>query len=87
MLLLQVVLGVLGCPNLPQQPIQEQDGAAGIAEKVGSEGIGCLFTAVKGQGAFVQPLTGDATLYWSSLACAFVICKPLSANHETWTSD
>lgn len=56
--MVQVVVGVLGCPNLPQQPIQEEDGAAGIAEKVGTEGIGCLFTAVRGQGAFVQPLNG-----------------------------
>ena len=54
----QVVLGVLGCPNLPQQPIQEEDGAAGVAEKVGTQGIGCLFTAVKHQGAFVKPLNG-----------------------------
>ncbi|DBA77012.1 TPA: hypothetical protein ACH3X1_009602 [Trebouxia sp. C0004] len=54
----QVVLGVLGCPNLPQQPIQEEDGAAGVAERVGTEGIGCLFTAIKGQGAFVGPLNG-----------------------------
>ena len=57
----QVVLGVLGCPNLPQQPIQEEDGAAGVAEKVGTKGIGCLFTAVKGQGAFVKPLNGELT--------------------------
>ena len=56
----QVVLGVLGCPNLPQQPIQEEDGAAGVAEKVGTEGIGCLFTAIKGQGAFVKPLYGKS---------------------------
>lgn len=55
----QVVLGVLGCPNLPQQSIQEEDGAAGVAEKVGTEGIGCIFTAVKGQGAFVGPLNGS----------------------------
>ena len=49
---------MLGCPNLPQHPIKEGDGAAGIAEKVGSDGIGCLFTGVKGQGAFVGPLIG-----------------------------
>lgn len=56
---MQVVLGVLGCPNLPQQPIQEEDGAAGVAERVGTEGIGCLFTAIKGQGAFVGALNGN----------------------------
>ncbi|KAK9811515.1 hypothetical protein WJX72_005139 [[Myrmecia] bisecta] len=55
----QVVLGVLGCPNLPQQPITEADGLEGAAAKVGSEGIGCLFAAQRGQGAFVGPLTGE----------------------------
>ena len=55
---MQAVLGVLGCPNLPQQQVQDKDGAAGVAERVGDEGIGCLFTAVKGQGAFVGPLRG-----------------------------
>ena len=60
--MVQVVLGVLGCPNLPQQPIQEEDGAAGVAERVGTEGIGCLFTGVQGQGAFFGPLNGKALL-------------------------
>ncbi|MBD3308736.1 3'(2'),5'-bisphosphate nucleotidase, partial [candidate division KSB3 bacterium] len=42
----QPVLGVLGCPNLPLEadhPENEQ---------------GCLFNAVKGQGAFMRPLNG-----------------------------
>ena len=60
---MQVVLGVLGCPNLPQQPIQEEDGAAGVAERVGTEGIGCLFTAIRGHGAFVGPLNGKIDNY------------------------
>jgi 3'(2'), 5'-bisphosphate nucleotidase len=42
----EVVLGVLGCPNLP-------------AEASAPEGeIGCLFVAVKGEGAFQQALSG-----------------------------
>ena len=68
---MQVVLGVLGCPNLPQQSIQEEDGAAGVAEKVGTEGIGCLFTAVKGQGAFVGPLYGKSSLQF---CCSLHLC-------------
>lgn len=64
--LVQVVLGVLGCPNLPQQPIQEEDGAEGVAERVGTEGIGCLFTGVKGQGSFVGPLHGKGTSAFST---------------------
>lgn len=44
----EVVLGVLGCPNLPLDP-----------SDVGSE-KGCLFVAVKGEGAFLRPLAGGA---------------------------
>lgn len=44
----EVVLGVLGCPNLPLDP------SDGDSEK------GCLFVAVKGEGAFLRPLSGGA---------------------------
>ncbi len=44
----EVVLGVLGCPNLPL------DTSAPDGER------GCLFVAVKGEGAFVRPLAGGA---------------------------
>lgn len=43
----QIVLGVLGCPNLPLVPGQD-------------ETAGSLFYAIRGQGAFVLPLDGDA---------------------------
>jgi 3'(2'), 5'-bisphosphate nucleotidase len=42
----EVVLGVLGCPNLPLDSNDE-----------GGE-RGCLFVAVKGEGAFMRPLSG-----------------------------
>lgn len=42
----QVVLGVLGCPNLP----------SGAVGSDGKEGKGCLFIAVRGQGATVRTL-------------------------------
>lgn len=42
------VLGVLGCPNLP------------IDDKHPEKGQGCLFVAVKGQGAFMHPFDADA---------------------------
>jgi 3'(2'), 5'-bisphosphate nucleotidase len=42
----EVVLGVLGCPNLPVE-----------AAAPGGE-TGCLFVAVKGEGAYQQALTG-----------------------------
>eukprot|EP00884_Botryococcus_braunii_P005140 jgi/Botrbrau1/14627/Bobra.0364s0011.1 len=53
----QLALGVLGCPNLPQAPITDLDGESGAAKRVGEAGVGCLFTAVRGQGAFQQPLS------------------------------
>ena len=43
----EVVLGVLGCPNLPLD-WSDPDGPRG-----------CLFVAVKGEGAFVRTLPGD----------------------------
>lgn len=47
---------MLGCPNLPLEPITDADGAAGAAERVGTAGVGALFYATRGGGAFVGPL-------------------------------
>lgn len=55
---LQVVLGVLGCPNLPCARLTADDGGAEAAGRVGESGIGVLFTAQQGCGAAVGPLTG-----------------------------
>ncbi len=57
---MQVVVGVLGCPNLPLEPITDADGAAGAAERAGEAGVGVLFSAMRGCGAFVAPLQGNA---------------------------
>ena len=43
----EVVMGVLGCPNLP------------LWMKAPGEGSGCIFSAVKGSGAGMKPLTGE----------------------------
>ena len=51
--------GVLGCPNLPQEPITDADGEAGSASRSGQAGIGCLFAASRSNGAFVGPLSGE----------------------------
>jgi len=45
----EAVMGVLGCPNLPAGPLLSPDDA--------SED-GCVFAAVRGEGAFVGPLLG-----------------------------
>jgi 3'(2'), 5'-bisphosphate nucleotidase/inositol polyphosphate 1-phosphatase len=50
----EVVLGVLGCPNLP---LGSMDVAA--ARKAG-EPVGSLFAAYKGRGTTVEPIDGSA---------------------------
>ncbi|KAG2449003.1 hypothetical protein HYH02_005757 [Chlamydomonas schloesseri] len=53
----EVVLGVLGCPNLPQGPVGDDDGATGSAQRLsGDADVGCLFFSERGQGAWVEPL-------------------------------
>jgi hypothetical protein len=48
--LLQVVLGVLGCPNLPLAPITDQDCDEGqAARSFSDEAVGTMFAASKGQ--------------------------------------
>lgn len=56
---MQVVAGVLGCPNLPQAPITEEDGLEGAASRSGESGIGCIFAASRGYGAYVGPIAGE----------------------------
>jgi 3'-phosphoadenosine 5'-phosphosulfate (PAPS) 3'-phosphatase len=41
----EVVLGVLGCPNLPKTQATEADGHAGASDKGAADGAGCLFLA------------------------------------------
>jgi 3'(2'), 5'-bisphosphate nucleotidase len=44
----RIELGILGCPNLPLDPLQ-------------SDEVGALFYAIRGHGAFVLPLDRDAS--------------------------
>lgn len=53
----KVVLGVLGCPNMPTTPLVDADGSDGAASHVASDGAGVLFTAQLGCGAAVAPLS------------------------------
>jgi hypothetical protein len=52
-------VGVLGCPNLPQTALVDADGESGAASRSSEAGVGCLFAAQKGQGAFVGSLRGE----------------------------
>lgn len=53
----EVVLGVLGCPNMPTIPLVDADGGNGAASQVGMDGVGVLFAAQQGCGAAVAPLS------------------------------
>lgn len=53
----EVVLGVLGCPNLPLDPA---DAAEPSGARDGAAERGCLFVAERGSGAWQVPLVGDA---------------------------
>ncbi|CAL5228744.1 g11929 [Coccomyxa viridis] len=55
----KVVVGVLGCPNLPQKRIEDADGVAESASKAGTDGVGVIFAAERNQGAFAGPLSGN----------------------------
>ena len=77
---LQVVLGVLGCPNLPHARLTADDGGAEAARRVGESGIGVLFTAQQGCGAAVGPLTGasiHAGHSWVTTRDALPVCIAL----------
>ncbi|KAG2495621.1 hypothetical protein HYH03_006221 [Edaphochlamys debaryana] len=52
----EVVLGVLGCPNLPQGDVEDDAGGAGAASRSGDEDVGALFWAHRGAGAYAEPL-------------------------------
>ena len=56
----QVVLGVLGCPNLPQEPIADADAGAEAAGHAADSDVGVIFAARRGGGAHVGPLKSGA---------------------------
>ena len=47
----KVVLGVLACPNLPLAPL-------GVQSSAGQKG--CLFSAVVGEGTYMESLDGSS---------------------------
>src|SRR5690606_17927861 len=71
----EVVLGVLGCPNLP---LNLGDPA---------RGTGCVLTAVKGGGAFMQPLEGGEagriTVSGISDPSLAPICESVESSHSS----
>lgn len=53
----EIGLGVLGCPNLPQWSVTNVDcNEPGACEPYDERGVGCLFAAQRGHGAFAGPL-------------------------------
>jgi len=69
----EIVLGVMGCPNLPVDPACP-DGAAG-----------CLFYAVRGQGAYVRAMdaSGEASIRVTDTAdpADAVLCESFESAH------
>ena len=55
-------MGVLGCPNLPQEALVDADGESGASSRSSEVSVGCLFAAQKGHGAFVGPLRGRRSI-------------------------
>jgi 3'(2'), 5'-bisphosphate nucleotidase/inositol polyphosphate 1-phosphatase len=66
-----VELGVLGCPNLPQGAVNDEDGGAGALDRAAAAGAsstssssgggkswGALFLGHKGRGAYMADLYG-----------------------------
>lgn len=75
----KVQLGVMGCPNLPTEPGKESP-----TEK------GCVFVAVKGQGAFQSTLSSTeekkikmADLTPETLASKATFCESVEAGHSS----
>jgi hypothetical protein len=62
MVMWQVVLGVLGCPNLPQEPISDEDAGAEAAGHAADSDVGVIFAARRGGGCAVGPLKSGAAL-------------------------
>ena len=58
----QVELGVLGCPNLPQEPISDEDAGAEAAGHAADSDVGVIFAARRGGGCAVGPLKSGAVL-------------------------
>jgi 3'(2'), 5'-bisphosphate nucleotidase len=71
----EVVLGVLGCPNLP------------LDNKNPQKGKGCLFAAVKGEGAVMRPLDNDEAepIHIDSITQSenAVFCESVESGHSS----
>jgi len=55
----EVVVGALGCPNLPLAPLSDEDGTELARGRIGADGYGVCFAAAKGAGAFCGALGDD----------------------------
>ena len=85
----EVQVGVLGCPNLPV------DDSVALTENIGAEatdaeGMGVLFSAVKGEGSYSQPLTKGNVgkghpIHVSKISdvSQAVMCESVEAGHSS----
>ena len=85
----EVVVGVLGCPNLPvddQVPLSEGIGS----DATDREGMGVLFSAVKGEGARSQGLVGGKVREGKVISVSKIrdvkeatMCESVEAGHSS----
>jgi len=85
----EVVVGVLGCPNLPVDNKAPLDVGIG-AEQSDAEGKGVLFSATLGQGATSRPLTRGALAEGTSIKMSpldditqATFCESVEAGHSS----
>jgi len=61
---------VLGCPNLPREPIADADAGAEAAGHAADSDVGVIFAARRGGGAHVGPLkSGEAAVHSGRHMC------------------
>ena len=65
-------MGVLGCPNLPTSQLRDEDGTGNSAGKAGTDGVGVIFSAQKGVGAFAGPLAGRQAKLFCNFTTGYI---------------
>ncbi|GJP29537.1 hypothetical protein CLOM_g17125 [Closterium sp. NIES-68] len=82
----EVVVGVLGCPNLPSASI-----ARGVEAAVATgQPVGCVFSAVRGRGTTVQALDGSVPtqhvhVSTESNPASAIFCESYESRHSKHT--
>lgn len=88
----RVEIGVMGCPNLPVDKAQPKPKDGEIRER-SREGLGAMFTAVRGQGAYVSAIDGtlpETRIVMRDLQGHFAratFCESVDKGHSSLTTN